>query len=154
MAKKSAGLIMYRIRNGILEVLLVHPGGPFWSKKDLAAWSIPKGEYDPDEEPLEAARREFKEETGLDAHGDFLEFTPIKQKGSKVVSAWAFKGDCNPESIKSNNFFLEWPPRSGRLVEFPEIDRAAWYTIEEARKKILKGQIPFLEELPEILQLP
>jgi predicted NUDIX family NTP pyrophosphohydrolase len=154
MAKKSAGLLMYRIRNGIPEVLLVHPGGPFWAKKDLGAWSIPKGEYDPDEEPLEAAGREFKEETGFDAHGDFMELTSIKQKGGKVVSAWAFKGDCNPESVKSNNFSLEWPPRSGRLVEFPEIDRAAWYTIEEAREKIFKGQIPFLDELLEILQLP
>jgi predicted NUDIX family NTP pyrophosphohydrolase len=154
MAKKSAGLLMYRIRNKTLEVFLVHPGGPFWSKKDLGAWSIPKGEYDPDEETLEAAKREFKEETGLEPQGDFRELTPIKQKGGKVVSSWFFQGDCNPESVRSNNFSLEWPSKSGKFVEFPEIDRAAWYTIQEAREKILKGQTPFLDELLGILRLP
>src|SRR5512140_3326658 len=129
MAKMSAGLLMYRFRNRHPEVFLVHPGGPFWSKKDLGAWSIPKGEYESDEEPLEAAKREFREETGLEAQGDFTELTPVKQKGGKVVSAWAFKGDCNPESVRSNRFPLEWPPMSGKLVEFPEIDRAAWFAI-------------------------
>ena len=152
MAKKSSGLLMYRIRNEALEVFLVHPGGPFWSKKDLGAWSIPKGEYEPDEEPLEAAKREFREETGLEAQGDFTKLTPVKQKGGKVVSVWAFKGDCNPESVRSNRFSLEWPPKSGKLVEFPEIDRAAWYTIEEAKEKIFEGQIPFLDEFRAILQ--
>jgi predicted NUDIX family NTP pyrophosphohydrolase len=152
MAKKSAGLIMYRINNHTLEVLLMHPGGPFWSKKDLGAWTIPKGEYEPDEEPLQAAGREFTEETGLEPRGSFIALTPVRQRGGKLVSAWAFGGDCDPGSLRSNTFTMEWPPRSGKMAEFPEIDRAAWYTIEEAQKRILPAQLPFLEELNAILQ--
>ncbi len=138
---------MYRRTGDSLELLLMHPGGPFWAGKDLGAWSIPKGEYEPGEEPLQAAVREFMEETGLEPHGSYLELTPVRQKGGKVVSAWAFEGDCDPGSIRSNTFSLEWPPRSGRMKEFPEVDRAAWYDVEEARQKILPSQIPFLEEL-------
>ena len=147
MGKKSAGLVMYRYRDLQLEVFLVHPGGPFWAKKDEGAWSIPKGEYTDEEDPLTAARREFKEETGCEAAGDFQPLSPIKQPSGKIISAWAVEGDCRADTIKSNTFTMEWPPRSGRQAEFPEVDRAAWFSIEQARKKILKGQIGFIEEL-------
>ena len=147
MPKRSAGLLMYRRSGGHLEVLLVHPGGPFWMKKDLGAWSIPKGEYSADEEPLAAATREFQEETGLVASGPFRPLTPIKQPGGKIVHAWAFEGDCDAEALKSNNFSLEWPRGSGRMQEFPEVDRASWFRIEDARRKILPGQAGFLDEL-------
>lgn len=146
MPKRSAGLLMYR-RKDVLEVLLVHPGGPFWAKKDLGAWSIPKGEYTADEEPLAAARREFEEETGFPASGDFRELGELKQPGGKIVSAWAFEGDCDATKLHSNTFVMEWPPRSGRQVEFPEVDRAAWYSIDEARQRLLPGQRVFLERL-------
>src|SRR5438552_11883801 len=126
MAKHSAGLLMYR-RRPALEVLLVHPGGPFWARKDLGAWTIPKGLCEPGEEPREAARREFHEETGLHATEPFLELTPVVQKGGKVVSAWAFEGDCDPESVRSNECSVEWPPRSGRTIIVPEVDRAGWF---------------------------
>jgi predicted NUDIX family NTP pyrophosphohydrolase len=138
---------MYRRSGGHLEVLLVHPGGPFWMKKDLGAWSIPKGEYSADEEPLAAATREFQEETGLVASAPFRPLTPIKQPGGKIVHAWAFEGDCDAEALKSNNFSLEWPRGSGRMQEFPEVDRASWFRIEDARRKILPGQAGFLDEL-------
>ena len=147
MPKRSAGLLMYRRSGGHLEVLLVHPGGPFWMKKDLGAWSIPKGEYSADEEPLAAATREFQEETGLVASGPFRPLTPIKQPGGKIVHAWAFEGDCDAGALKSNNFSLEWPRGSGRMQEFPEVDRAGWFRIEDARRKILPGQAGFLDEL-------
>jgi len=147
MAKNSAGLLMYRHRKGILQVFLVHPGGPYWAKKDLGSWSIPKGEFTPDEEPLEAARREFEEETGFPAAGHFRPLTPIGQPSGKIVHAWAFEGDCDPSAIKSNTFSMEWPPRSGKYQEFPEVDRAEWFTIETAKDKILKGQVGFLDEL-------
>jgi len=147
MGKKSAGLFMYRRRAGRLDVLLVHPGGPFWATKDQGAWSIPKGEYTSEEDPLEAARREFREETGFAVEGEFKPLKPVKQPGGKVVSAWAFEGDCDPAAIRSNTVSIEWPPRSGRQQEFPEIDRAAWFSVEEARGKILKGQVDLLEEL-------
>jgi predicted NUDIX family NTP pyrophosphohydrolase len=147
MAKNSAGLLMYRHRRGILEVFLVHPGGPYWAKKDLGSWSIPKGEFIPDEDPLEAARREFEEETGFPVAGHFSSLTPIRQPGGKIVHAWAFEGDCDPSAIKSNAFSMEWPPRSGKYQEFPEVDRAEWFTIETAKDKILKGQVGFLDEL-------
>jgi predicted NUDIX family NTP pyrophosphohydrolase len=147
MVKKSAGLIMYRRRENRLEVLLMHPGGPFWAKKDLGAWTIPKGEYEPGEDPLQAAAREFTEETGLKPQGPFLALTPVRQKGGKIVSAWAFEGDCDPGSLRSNTFIMEWPPRSGKMREFPEVDRAAWCAVDEAREKILPSQIPLLEEL-------
>jgi predicted NUDIX family NTP pyrophosphohydrolase len=138
---------MYRRSGGHLEVLLVHPGGPFWMKKDLGAWSIPKGEYSADEEPLAAATREFQEETGLVASGPFRPLTPIKQPGGKIVHAWAFEGDCDAGALKSNNFSLEWPRGSGRMQEFPEVDRAGWFRIEDARRKILPRQAGFLDEL-------
>jgi predicted NUDIX family NTP pyrophosphohydrolase len=147
MAKLSAGLLMYRRRGGELEVFLVHPGGPFWAKKDVGAWSIPKGEYAEGEEPLKAAQREFEEETGFAARGDFVKLDEVKQAGGKVVSAWAFEGDCDPGELKSNVFEMEWPPRSGRMAEFPEVDRAGWFSIAEARERILKGQVPFLDTL-------
>jgi predicted NUDIX family NTP pyrophosphohydrolase len=145
--KTSAGLLMYRLHKGELEVLLVHPGGPFWRKKDLGAWTISKGELEPGEEALEAARREFAEETGLQPEGPFLPLTPVKQKAGKTILAWAFQGDCDPADIRSNTFPMEWPPRSGQMCEFPEIDRAAFFTIAEALPKINPAQTPLLEEL-------
>lgn len=151
MAKMSAGLIMYRFRDTRLEVLLVHPGGPFWSKKDKGAWSIPKGEYTENEEPFGVAKREFKEETGYAAEGRFIELASVKQPGGKVVAAWAFEGDCDAGKIKSNTFSMEWPPRSGKQAEFPEVDRAEWFPIKAAKKKLLKGQVDFIEQLCEAL---
>ena len=150
--KRSAGLLMYRHLYGTLEVLLVHPGGPFWAKKDAGSWSIPKGEYLPEEEPLKVAQREFQEETGFPAAGNFIPLTPRKQPSGKVISAWAVEGDCDATSIKSNAFSMEWPPRSGKQQDFPEVDRAGWFTIPAAKEKILKGQAPFLDELSEILK--
>jgi len=145
---------MYRFREGVLEVFLVHPGGPFWAKKDLGAWGLAKGEYTPEEDALAAARREFAEETGFPAEGEFIPLTPIKQPSGKVIAAWALAGDCDPGALKSNTFAMEWPPRSGRQQEFPEIDRAGWFTIEAAKVKIIEGQVGFLEELEKILGLP
>lgn len=138
---------MYRRSRGAVEVLLVHPGGPFWVKKDAGSWSIPKGEYDDGEEPLAAAAREFYEETGLVAEGPYTPLMPIKQQGGKIVQAWAFEGDCSAESVKSTTFSLEWPRGSGRWQEFPEVDRAGWFNLEEARGKILAGQAALLDEL-------
>jgi predicted NUDIX family NTP pyrophosphohydrolase len=151
MARTSAGLLMYRRREGNVEVFLVHHGGPFWEKKDLGSWSIPKGLFDEGEDPLAAARREFKEETGCAVTGEFIPLTTRKQPGGKVVHAWAVEGDCDASSIKSNIFSMEWPPRSGKLRMFPEVDRAGWFTIDVAREKILKGQVGFVEELVGIL---
>ncbi|MGA2260462.1 MAG: NUDIX domain-containing protein [Acidobacteriota bacterium] len=145
--KNSAGLLMYRLREGSIEVFLVHPGGPFWQHKDEGAWTISKGELAPGEEALAAAMREFEEETGMQPHGPFLELTRIKQRGGKIVQAWAFQGDCDPSQIKSNDFSLEWPPHSGQKHDFPEIDRAAFFKIEEARRKINAAQVAFLSEL-------
>jgi predicted NUDIX family NTP pyrophosphohydrolase len=147
MPKRSAGLLPYRFREGQLEVFLVHPGGPYWTKKDLGAWSIPKGEYGEGDDPLEAARREYREETGCEATGDFIPLTPLKQPSGKLISAWALVGDCDPEAIRSNTFSLEWPPRSGQQQEFPEVDRAAWFRPDIAKEKILPGQRGFIEEL-------
>ena len=149
MPKRSAGLLMFRRSRDQTEVLLVHPGGPLWAKKDAGAWSIPKGEFLDPEDPLEAAKREFREETGLVAEGAFLPLGEIKQAGGKTVIAWAFQGDCDPEKIASNTFSLEWPPRSGRRIQVPEIDRAGWFTIADARIRMLKGQRPFLDRLLE-----
>ncbi len=132
------------------EVLLVHPGGPFWAKKDLGAWSVPKGEFTAGEDALEAARREFEEETGFPLSGRFIQLAPVKQSGGKVVQVWAVEGDCDASAVRSNTFSMEWPPRSGKEQEFPEIDRAEWFTIDVAKQKILKGQIPFIEELVRI----
>ena len=147
MPRRSAGLLMYRRSGGILEVLLVHPGGPFWMKKDAGAWSIPKGEYETGEEALAAAAREFQEETGLVARGPYTPLTPIRQQGGKVVEAWAFEGDCDADSLKSTTFSLEWPRGSGRRQEFPEVDRAGWFGLDEARRKILPAQAALLDEL-------
>jgi len=150
MAKQSAGLIMFRIRERELEIFLVHPGGPFWAKKDLGAWSIPKGEYTEAEDALEVARREFFEETGFEATGEFRELTAIRQAGGKRVRAWAFQGDLDPDALKSNTFSMEWPPRSGRQAEFPEVDRGDWFSVDVAREKILKSQIALIDELCEL----
>jgi predicted NUDIX family NTP pyrophosphohydrolase len=152
MPKYSAGLLLYRRRRGVLEVFLVHPGGPFWAGKDGGAWSIPKGEYAPGEDPLAAANREFQEETGCAAAGEFLPLTPLKQPSGKIIHAWAVAGDCDATAIRSNTFSLEWPPRSGRRQDFPEVDRAAWFTLAAAREKILRGQLGFLEELRGLLE--
>ncbi len=138
---------MYRYRKNLLEVFLIHPGGPFWERKDLGAWSIPKGEYTDKEDPFATAKREFTEETGFEANGNFKELPPVKQSSGKIISAWAFEGDCDERLIKSNKFSMEWPPHSGRQAEFPEVDRAEWFTIEEAKLRILKGQKKFLDAL-------
>jgi len=151
MRKKSAGLLMYRHHRGSLEVLLVHPGGPFWAKKDAGSWSIPKGEFEPGEEPLEVARREFEEETGVKSSGGFMPLTPQKQPGGKIIFAWTFEGDCDVSAIKSNTFSMEWPPGSGRWQQFPEVDRAGWVSIPVAKEKILKGQKGFIDELEDKL---
>ena len=143
--------MMYRRRAGVLEVFLVHPGGPFWEKKDEGSWSIPKGEYEPDENPLDVAKREFQEETSFRALGEFITLNPRKQPSGKIISAWALEGDCDASAIKSNTFSLEWPPRSGRQMEFPEVDRAGWFTLAMASEKITKGQLGFLDELSQIL---
>jgi predicted NUDIX family NTP pyrophosphohydrolase len=147
----SAGLLLYRIRHAAIEVLLVHPGGPYWKTKDDGAWSIPKGEFSGAEDPLVAARREFLEETGVAIEGDLRALKPIQQSGGKIVHAWAVEGDLDPTTIVSNTFDIEWPPRSGRLQSFPEIDRAAWFALPEATRKILRGQVPLLEELARML---
>jgi predicted NUDIX family NTP pyrophosphohydrolase len=144
-------LLVFRRRREV-EVLLVHPGGPFWAKKDDRAWSIPKGEFPPAEDPLAAARREVQEETGCRVSGDFIPLTPLKQPGGKLVHAWAVEGDCDVTVVRSNTFTLEWPPRSGRHRQFPEVDRAGWFAPAAARAKILPGQAPFLDELEEILE--
>jgi predicted NUDIX family NTP pyrophosphohydrolase len=149
--KTSAGLLMYRRNGGTLEVLLVHPGGPFWARKDLGAWTIPKGGFEPPEEALDAACREFKEETGWTPSGEMLPLTPLKQPSGKLIHAWAFEGDCDPATLLSESFSMEWPPRSGKQAEFPEVDRAAWFDLDEASKRILRGQAGFLTELHALL---
>jgi predicted NUDIX family NTP pyrophosphohydrolase len=152
MAKKnSAGLLLYRHRDE-LEVFLVHPGGPFWAKKDAGAWTIPKGEIADGEEPLEAAQREFLEETGFDIDGEFRRLDPIKQGGGKIVQAWAIEADCDPAQLHSNRFAIEWPPKSGKTREFPEVDRAGWFTVSEARTKILAGQVGLIDQLVSLLR--
>lgn len=151
MPRTSAGVLLYRRRGGTIEVFLVHPGGPFWAKKDQAAWSIPKGEFDPGEDPLEAARRELEEETGLVVEGDFWPLGPVRQPGGKVVHAFAIEADADPDAIRSNSFWVQWPPGSGQWRSFPEVDRAAWFDLETARQKIHKGQVPLLDELERLL---
>ncbi len=152
MVKYSAGLLLYRFREGVLEVFLVHPGGPFWAKKDLGVWSIPKGEIDEGEDPLEAARREFEEETGFRPEASFRELKPVRQRSGKIVQAWAVEGDCDAAAVHSNTFPLEWPPRSGRFLDIPEVDRGGWFGIPEAVEKILEGQRPLLAQLEQILR--
>jgi len=147
MPKMSAGLLMYRHRDGQVEVFVVHPGGPFWAKKDLGSWTIPKGEYLDGEDALHAAQSEFQEETGFPAEGNFIALGDVKQPSGKILVAWALEGDCDPGQLKSNTFLVEWPPRSGRQAEFPEVDRGAWFPIELAREKLLPGQRPLLDRL-------
>ena len=153
--RQSAGLIPYRVRDGALEVLLVHPGGPFWARKDQGAWSIVKGEFEAGDDPLEAARREFREETGFaPPGGPFLALGSLKQPGGKLVHAFAFQGDYDPAAIVSNTFELEWPPRSGRHRRFPEVDRAGWFALPLAGIKILRGQAGLLTRLADRLAAP
>lgn len=149
MPSKSAGIIAYR-KHGRLEVLLVHPGGPFWRQKDLGAWSIPKGEYADSEDAEVAARREFAEELGLDLSVPLMALGQVKQRGGKLVTAFAAELDVDPHSIRSNNFEMEWPPRSGKRRTFPEVDRAGWFTLEEAQQKINAGQRPLLDRLAQL----
>ena len=145
--KRSAALLVYRRTKTGIEVFLVHPGGPFWVKKDLGAWSIPKGEFDEDEDGLTAAKRELSEEVGQKIDGTFIALTPVKQRGGKMVQAWAVEGDVDAAAVKSNEFEMEWPPRSGRTARFPEVDRGQWFPMAEALRRILPGQVPILEEL-------
>lgn len=150
--RQSAGLLVFRLVDDAIEVLLVHPGGPFWVKKDQGAWSIPKGELAEGEDPRAAAVREFTEETGGDVRGDLLPLSPVTQRGGKVVHAWAVRGELDPAELRSNEFSMEWPPRSGRVQSFPEVDRAAWFPLEVARLKILQSQVPLLDELERMLR--
>jgi predicted NUDIX family NTP pyrophosphohydrolase len=151
MAKTSAGILMYRQRSTAVEVLIVHPGGPFWKSKDAGAWSIPKGEFLPGEDPLKTAKREFKEELGKTVTGKFLELRPVFQAGGKIVYAWAVEGDLDTTNIKSNEFEMEWPPKSGRMAKFPEVDRAEWVDLPTAREKLNPAQTGFLDQLEEVL---
>jgi len=146
--RRSAGILLYRVAAGGPEVLLVHPGGPFWAKKDLGAWSIPKGEYEPDEDPRACALREFEEETGsAPSPGELADLGTVKQKAGKVVQAWALEGDLDPAGIQSNTFSMQWPPRSGRMQEFPEVARAEWFDLDQARQRINPAQAAFLDRL-------
>jgi predicted NUDIX family NTP pyrophosphohydrolase len=148
MPKLSAGLLLFRFTEGRPEVMLVHMGGPFWQRRDVGAWSIPKGEYQPSEDPLAAARREFTEETGLTApQGKPIDLGEVRQSGAKIVHAWAVEADLDVSRIESNTFELEWPRRSGRVQRFPEVDRAEWFDLERAREKLVRGQVAFLEKL-------
>jgi predicted NUDIX family NTP pyrophosphohydrolase len=152
MAKTSAGLLMYRLRGGTLEVLLVHPGGPLWANKDAGMWSIPKGEVREGEDALVTAKREFEEETGIRPAGEFVALEPIRQKSGKIVHAWALEGDCDPAAIRSNTFKMEWPPRSGRMQSFPEVDRADFFAAEEAKRRMNPSQAAFVDELQRLIQ--
>ncbi len=149
--KLSAGILLYRIRSHAIQILLVHPGGPFWATKDDGAWSIPKGEYDEGADALEAAKREFHEETGFEVHGETVPLIPVRQPGGKVISVWALGGDIDAPSIRSTSFRMEWPPKSGKLQEFPEVDRAEWFDLCTAHRKILPGQRPFLVQLEQMV---
>lgn len=152
MNKKSAGIILFRKKNDVLEVMLVHPGGPFWAKKDAGVWSIPKGEFDDSEEPLVAAKREFEEELGKAISSkDFIQLKPVKSKSRKTVFAFAAEEDFDVANIKSNVCMIDWPPRSGKRIEIPEVDKAAWFNVETAKKKIMPYQLPLIEELISIL---
>jgi predicted NUDIX family NTP pyrophosphohydrolase len=147
MPKTSAGILLYRRKDNEFRVFLVHPGGPFFEKKDEGAWSVPKGEIDEGEGALGAARREFKEETGCGLEGKFVPLSPVTQRGGKIVLVWAVEGDCDADAIRSNTFVLEWPPKSGRVRDFPEVDRAGWFTVDEAKKKINPAQAALVDEL-------
>jgi predicted NUDIX family NTP pyrophosphohydrolase len=152
MPRTSAGILLYRVCRDEVSVLLVHPGGPFFKNKDAGAWSIPKGEVAADEEPLDCARREFREEIGVDVAGPFKPLQPVKQKGGKIVQAWAVEGECDVANVVSNTFRLEWPPRSGRFAEFPEIDRAEFFDVATAKEKINPAQAALIDELVEMLR--
>jgi predicted NUDIX family NTP pyrophosphohydrolase len=145
--KRSAGILAFRLGEGALEVLLIHPGGPLWAKKDAGSWSIPKGLYTEDEDALVVAKREFEEETGFKPIGDFIELGAFRQPSGKTISAWAVENDFDISAFKSNTFSMEWPPRSGRMQEFPEADRAQWFGVAEARRKIAKGQVAIVDAL-------
>lgn len=149
MQKKSAGILLYRRRNDELEFFLVHPGGPFWKNKDVGAWTIPKGEFEDEEESLDAARREFREETGIAVNGDFIELTPVKQKSGKWVYGWALEYELDLSKMKSNTFEIEWPPKSGKVQAFPEIDKGEWFTEKTAIEKINPAQGAFIIEVVE-----
>lgn len=151
MPRTSAGLLPYRWRDGRPEVFLVHPGGPFWANKDAHAWSVAKGEVEVGEDLLAAARREFREETGLTLTRPVLALAPVRQPGGKIVHAWAIEAEIDPAAIRSNVFPMEWPPKSGRIEDFPEVDRAAWFGLPEARTRIIKGQLALLDELESVL---
>jgi predicted NUDIX family NTP pyrophosphohydrolase len=150
----SAGILLYRLCKGALEVFLVHPGGPYWRNKDVGAWSIPKGLLEEGDDELAAAKREFEEETGSPVDGEFIELTPLKQPSGKVVHAWAVEGDIDASSVRSNTFPMEWPPRSGKMQAFPEVDRGGWFTLDLAREKMLNGQRGFLDQLEKRVSAP
>ncbi len=155
MPKKSAGILCYRFQNNKVEVFLVHSGGPFWAKKDLGTWSIPKGEFEESEDPLSAAKREMQEETGIDANlyaSEYIELDPVRQKSGKVVFAWAAQGDFDHSAIQSNSFEMEWPPKSGKTASFPEVDRAGWFNLDVAKEKIVIGQSPLISQLEALLK--
>lgn len=154
MPRVSAGLLMYRLEDGTLQVLLAHPGGPLFRNKDEGAWSIPKGETEPGEDLLETAKREFEEEIGTTPSGPFIALTPVKQKGGKIVHAWAFKGNCDSTATISNSFTMEWPPRSGQHTEFPEIDRAEFFDTATAKRKINAAQAALIDELEKVVRDP
>lgn len=147
MPKKSAGILLYRIKDQVLQVFLVHPGGPLHAKRDIGAWSVPKGEFTDEEDALVAAKREFKEETGMDITGEFQELSPIRQKSGKLVYAWAVEGNLDEKQLVSNLFSMEWPPRSGRYESFPEVDRGEWFTVEMAKLKVIEAQAALVDEL-------
>ena len=151
MPKRSAGILLFRIRREQIEFFLIHPGGPFWINKDVGAWSIPKGEIEMGEEALNVAIREFKEETGQAIEGNFHELQPVKQKGGKLIFAWAIEGNIDETKIKSNTFEIEWPPKSGKRKLFPEVDKAQWFDLTSASEKINAGQLPLLEELNQMI---
>jgi len=153
MPRLSAGLLMYHNKEGTIQVLLAHPGGPYFVSKDEGAWSIPKGEPGPDEDLFLTAQREFAEETGLKPTGPFIPLQPVKQKGGKIVHAWAFENDCDPASIRSNPFTMEWPPKSGQQMQFPEIDRAEFFDLATARRKIKSGQLGLIDQLQTIVKV-
>jgi predicted NUDIX family NTP pyrophosphohydrolase len=150
VAARSAGILLYRMRDGALEVLLVHPGGPVWARRDVGVWSVPKGEYGADEQPLAAALREFAEEVGSPApEGARIDLGEVRQKSGKLVNAWAVAGDLDAEAIRSNTFELEWPPRSGKVIEVPEVDRAGWFSLQDARAKINPAQVALIDRLEQ-----
>lgn len=151
MKKESAGILVYRKSGGKIEAFLIHPGGPFWAKKEIGAWSIPKGERNDNEDLLKTAIREFKEETSFNINGDFKALAPIKQKSGKVVYIWTVEGDCDPDALKSNFIEIEWPPRSGLKTKIPEADKASWFSLDIARKMIVAGQVGFLDELEKLV---